>query len=664
MAAKLRVVKYVGPFLPVLGFFLVLLVILSLSRLSLLVWKWDRVAAVHGLWTVLGFGVRMDTMLLSIAIALPTLISLLLPSRDKVRRIWQPIQSLWLTACASLIVFMELATPSFVDRFGVRPNRLFFEHFNHPWEIFLTIWADYKAQLMLAAALIAFTIWAVWNMSQKLGNASQAWTVRQRLLAAPIVLFVLFIGVRSDLFHRAPSMSTVAFCNDSLINTLGVSSAYSLGYTMYGLRDESELVHNYGKMPDDEVIHRIRKGMGLPESAFTNPDIPPLHLQVPRHKRKRPLNLVIILEESLGAEYVQSLGGLPLTPELERLSQKGLWFSQLYATGTRSVRGIEAVVTGFPPTPVRSILRLNLSQSGFFSLAGLLKRQGYTTQFIYGGDSQFDNMKGFFLGNGFDRVIDEKDFREHIFRGAWGVSDEDIFDRTHRELLAHGDRPFFTMVFTVSNHPPFEFPDGRIDLIGKRKNTIKNAVRYADYALGRFFDRARNAPYWENTVFLVVADHEDKVPGEDLVPIKYFHIPALIIGSDITAGVYDKVASQMDLPPTLLSIMGIESSHPMQGHDLLQPPNDRPGRAVMQFDNNQAYMVGDQVVIHIPNKPASQYVFRNGKLKPTSRQHELIRDALAQALWPINAYRERQYRLDEGTITRWKASYKNQKSEY
>ncbi len=116
-----------------------------------------------------------------------------------------------------------------------------------------------------------------------------------------------------------------------------------------GLRDdESELVHNYGKMPDDEVIHRIRKGMGLPESAFTNPDIPTLHLQVPRHKRKRPLNLVIILEESLGAEYVQSLGGLPLTPELERLSQKGLWFSQLYATGTRSVRGIEAVVTGFP----------------------------------------------------------------------------------------------------------------------------------------------------------------------------------------------------------------------------------------------------------------------------------------------------------------------------
>lgn len=654
MSAKLRAVKYVGPFLPVLGFLLVSLVFLSLTRLGFVIWKWDRVTAAQGLLTVLGIGVRMDIMLLFMVISLPTVISLLLSSNEKVYRIWLPIQSLWLTGCAALIVFMELATPSFIDRFGVRPNRLFFEYFSHPWEILLTIWADYKAQLLIALTVIAFTIWAVWNMSQKLCQASQVWSVRQKLLASPLILILLFLGVRTDFFHRAPNMSTVAFCNDPLVNTLSVSSTYSLGYAIYGLRDESELVHKYGNMPHDEVIMRIRKGMGLPESAFTNPSIPTLHRQVPRYKRERPLNLVIILEESLGAEYVESLGGLSLTLELERLSQKGLWFSRLYATGTRSVRGIEAVVTGFPPTPARSILRLNLSQSGFFSLASLLKRQGYSTQFIYGGDSQFDNMKGFFLGNGFDRVIDEKDFREHIFRGTWGVSDEDIFDRTHQELLAHGDKPFFIMVFTVSNHPPFEFPDGRIDLRGKRKNTIENAVRYADYALGRFFDRAQNAPYWDKTLFLVVADHEDKVPGSDLVPVKYFHIPALIIGADTKPGVYKKVASQMDLPPTLLSMMGVESSHPMQGHDLTQTPKNHPGRAVMQFDNNQAYMVDDQVVIHMPNKPATQYVFRNGKLQPVSEQPELIRDALAQALWPIYAYRERKYRLDESDMAQLK----------
>jgi phosphoglycerol transferase MdoB-like AlkP superfamily enzyme len=650
MTAKLRLIRYLGPLLPVLGFFLVSLVFLSLARLGFVAWKWDRVTAVQGLWKVLGSGVRMDVVLLSIAVALPTLISLLLPSNDKIRLIWHRIQSMWLTAYTVLIVFMELATPSFIIRFGVRPDRLFFEYLDHPREIFLTIWATYKGPLIHAMAVIAFTVWAVWNMSQKLGRASQTWTVRRRLLTGPLILIVLFLGARSSFDHRPANMSTVAFCSDPLVNTLSVSSTYSLGYAIFGLCGEMDLVFEYGKMANDEVIRRVREGMGLPESAFTNPTIPTLHRQVPKHKRERPLNLVIILEESLGFEYVQSLGGLPLTPELERLSQKGLWFSRLYATGTRSIRGVEAVVTGFPPTPARSVLKLNLAQHGFFSLASLLKREGYATQFIYGGDSRFDNMRGFCLGNGFDRMIDEKDFGKHVFHGTWGVSDEDVFNRTHQELLAHGDKPFFTMIFTVSNHPPFEFPDGRIDLHGKPKNTLDNAVRYADYALGKFLDQARKAPYWDRTVFLVVADHIDGTTRDKIALVKKFHIPALIIGADVRPGRYDKVASQIDLPPTLLSIMGIESSHPMPGHDLSQTPEHYPGRAIMHT-NIQVYIFGDQVVVHAPDKPPIQYVFRNGKLEPTQEQPELIRDALAQALWPIIAYRERQYRLDEGRLT-------------
>jgi phosphoglycerol transferase MdoB-like AlkP superfamily enzyme len=649
MIAKLRFVRCLGPLLPVLGFFLVLLVFLSLARLGFVAWKWDQVTAVQGLWKVLGSGVRMDVVLLSIALALPTLISLLLPPNDKIRRIWHRIQSMWLTAYAALFIFMELATPSFINQFGVRPDRLFFEYLDHPREIFLTIWAVYKGPLILAMAVIALIIWAVWNMSQKLGRASQAWTVRRRLLAAPLILIILFVGARSSFGHRSATLNSVAFCGDPLVNTLSVSSTYSISYAIFGLRGETDLVYEYGKMANDEIIRRMHKGMGLPESAFTDPNIPTLHRQVPKYKRERPLNLVIILEESLGFEYVQSLGGLSLTPELERLSLKGLWFSRLYATGTRSIRGVEAVVTGFPPTPARSILKLNLAQHGFFSLASLLKREGYATQFIYGGDSRFDNMRGFCLGNGFDRMIDEKDFGEYAFHGTWGVSDEDVFNRTHHELLAHGDKPFFTMIFTVSNHPPFEFPDGRIDLHGKPKNTLDNAVRYADYALGKFLDQAREAPYWDRTVFLIVADHIDGTTSDKIALVKKFHIPALIIGADVKPGLYDKVASQIDLPPTLLSIMGIESSHPMPGHDLLQMPDNYPGRAIMHT-NIQVYMVGDQVVIHAPQKPAMQYVFRNGKLEPTHEQPELIRDALAHALWPINAYRERQYRLDEGRL--------------
>ena len=259
-------------------------------------------------------------------------------------------------------------------------------------------------------------------MSEKLGRASQTWTARRRLLACPLILIILFLGARSSFDHRPANMSTVAFCGDPLVNSLSVSSTYSLGYAIYGLRDESDLVHGYGKMANDEIIRRVHKGMGLPDSAFTNPNIPTLHRQIPKHKRERPLNLVIILEESLGAAYVQSLGGLPLTPELEKLSQKGLWFSRLYATGTRSIRGVEAVVTGFPPTPARSILKLNLAQHGFFSLASLLKREGYATQFIYGGDSKFDNMRGFLPGKWFRSNDRRKMTLENTFFVAPGGS--------------------------------------------------------------------------------------------------------------------------------------------------------------------------------------------------------------------------------------------------
>jgi phosphoglycerol transferase MdoB-like AlkP superfamily enzyme len=535
-----------------------------------------------------------------------------------------------------------------VAQYDSRPNRLFFEYLDHPREVFSTLLASYKLPLFLAAVLVALAAWGAWKGTRLLARSAQPWGWKKRLAVFPVVLLLLFAGARSSFGHRPANLSTAAFSNDSLVNQLGVSSTFSLGYAVYRMKDESDSVRFYGKMPRDEVVRRIRAAMEIPESSFTNSEIPTLHRQIPLKHRSRPLNLVVILEESLGADYVASLGGLPLTPELERLSHKGLWFSRLYATGTRSVRGIEAVVTGFPPTPSRSVVKLGLAQQGFFTLGRLLKTQGYETAFIYGGDSQFDNMRGFLLGNGFDKVIDEKDFTHWTFHGTWGVCDEDIFSRTHQELLAHGAKPFFTLVFTVSNHPPFEFPDGRIALHERPKNSLTHAVQYADYALGKFFERACKSPYWDNTLFLVVADHEDRVYGDELVPVGKFHIPGLILGADVKPTHYDKVASQMDLPTTLLSLMGIESVHPMQGHDLLQVPAEDPGRAVMQFGSNQAYMVGQKVVIHTPGKRALQFFFRNGKLAPAEAQPELVKDALAQAIWPTIAYREKRYRLGEG----------------
>src|SRR5690606_26669033 len=166
--------------------------------------------------------------------------------------------------------------------------------------------------------------------------------------------------------------------------------------------------------------------------------------------------------ESLGAKYTGHLGGLDLTPNLDALSRQAWTFTRAYATGTRSVRGLEALVAGFPPSLSDAVLRLPDAQAGFFTLAQLLRTQGYRSRFIYGGEAHFDNMKGFFLGNGFDELYDRKSFHQPAFVGTWGVSDEDMFDKLHELLSRPGDAPTLTLTFSVSNHSPWEYPVGRI----------------------------------------------------------------------------------------------------------------------------------------------------------------------------------------------------------
>jgi phosphoglycerol transferase MdoB-like AlkP superfamily enzyme len=304
------------------------------------------------------------------------------------------------------------------------------------------------------------------------------------------------------------------------------------------------------------------------------------------------------------------------------------------------------VAAGFPPTPAQAVLKLGKAQENFYTLARTLAARGYATDFIYGGEGHFDNMAGFFLRNGFQRFIDQHDYERPVFRGSWGVSDEDLFERAHQEFLAHGDKPFFALVFSSSFHSPFEFPDGRIELYEEPKGTPHNAVKYADYALGAFFRKARQAPYWDNTLFLVVADHDARVFGASLVPIERVHVPGLILGKSIAPRRHAKPASQIDLAPTLLSLMGIESEHPMIGHDLTRLPAEFPGRAVMQYENNHAYLRGAQVVIHEPHKPPRHFRNEGGRLQPAEApDRELEREALAHALWPSLAYRQMSYRL-------------------
>ncbi|VAW62461.1 Phosphatidylglycerol--membrane-oligosaccharide glycerophosphotransferase, partial [hydrothermal vent metagenome] len=516
-------------FRPYVIFILSSLFILSLSRASLIAWKIDRIAEWQGIIYILIQGIRFDIILMGIVLAIPAILTPLASVYNPFSRVWFKLINLYLVLIFSAILFIELSSPSFINQYDLRPDYLYVEYLKYPREVFSTLWSAYKPQLIASVIITLAASYRLFRVLDKIDSTRTETSLLKAVFLTPVILVICIAAIRSTLDHRPVNPSTVAFSSDPLINMLPLSSGYSVLYAIYESQNEDSNEHLYGEMPWQKAVDIVKHGMRTDLNAFTSNDVPTLHYQKAYIQRERPLNLVIILEESLGAEYVGALGGRQITPELDKLSKQGIWFENMYATGTRSVRGIEAVITGFTPTPSRSVVKLGKSQTGFFTIAQLLARQNYKTSFIYGGESHFDNMKRFFANNGFEKIVDENDYENPIFYGSWGVSDEDLFNRAHKEFEQYNDnQPFFSLVFTSSNHPPFDYPEGRIQIDGAEKQTINNAVKYADYALGEYIEKARKSDYWENTLFLIIADHSDKVYGTDPVPVQHFHIPALI----------------------------------------------------------------------------------------------------------------------------------------
>lgn len=465
-----------------------------------------------------------------------------------------------------------------------------------------------------------------------------------------MVAFLVFFGARSSLTSKRPiNASDAIFSTDHLTNSLGLNSSYTVLFALYSMKNEKNAEKMYGKMDYKEAISRVKKYMEVQPEDFTNKDIPLLHIQKPDTILERPYNIVIILEESLGAEYVGALGGLPLTPEFDKLSKEGTLFTNLYSTGTRSVRGIEAVVTGFLPSPSESVVKLNNSQRNFYSIASLLKQKGYDTSFIYGGKANFDNMGAFFNGNGFDKIIQEDDFdaKKSAFHGTWGWSDEDLMAKANNYYKTLGKKPFVSLVFSSSNHEPFEYPEGRIKPYNNPKNTVNNAMKYADYSIGQFFKKVQKESYYKNTIFLIIADHNTRTYGNHLVPIHKFHIPALLIGPGISKGErYTKLCSQLDIQPTMLSKIGMAFETPMPGRNLFNLPPSVPGRAIMQFNDVNAFRVENEVVIMQPHKePLQFHIEKDTIFTPKKLNKELSKDALAHIIAAFYMYNEKKYRL-------------------
>lgn len=635
-----------GPFAPAIAFAGFFFLLFTINRLLLTLIYASEVSTVEGALWLFPVGVRMDSMILSAILLAPILLLLLMPPFGL--RLWRMMTAGLFAWFGIMLIYFEATTYTFLSVYNARPNHLFVEYMAHPGTVLDIVLTNYKWQFLFGLLLMAAGGWWIARLTYRLMCSATPWPYWKRLLVTPVAILLLALGMRSSFSDSPANLGTAAISDDNLVNELALNSSYAVAYATYNLMSQQQnLTAKYGKLPEAEIVRRVRQQTGLPLDAFENPAIPLAHEQAPSVASTQPRNLVIILSESLSAEFIGSLGGLPLSPEFDALSQQGLYFDNLYATGKRTNRGLESVVTGALPIPLTSAVKLRLAQADFFTLPALLKTHDYQTSFLYGGDAKFDNMRRFLSYNGVDTFIEGDDIADARFRNHWGVSDGDLFHRANtlfREQAATG-RPFSSILLTLSNHEPFDYPQGGFELYEQPPFTQNNVAKYADHALGEFFELARKEDYFDNTVFLIVADHGVEIRARGLIPAAKYHVPALILGPDIAPQRIHTLASQVDLPPTVLGLLGITTRHPMPGRNLLTLPADMPGRAIYHLGSTYAYQVDDQVVLLRPDHPHQQYQLQEGKLTPTLLDPELEKDALAHLLLPDLLHRQQTYRL-------------------
>jgi len=331
--------------------------------------------------------------------------------------------------------------------------------------------------------------------------------------------------------------------------------------------------------PPDEAVRRSRKVLAE-QGQFTNDSVNPLLRSVTNGKRAGPLNIVLVVMESFTARLTGCLGGSPaLSPQLDKLANEGVLFERCYATGERTIQGLEAAVCSFPPLPGAGVIKRPQARHGFANLASVLKERAYSTLFLYGGQGIFDHMRAFFVANGFDTFVEEKDFSDPGFKSPWGVSDEDLFhraDQEFRQLHTQG-KPFFATLLTVSLHSPWQYPEGRITPLspdmavppGYELAELNNFL-YADYCIGKFIRDARQSTYFENTLFVFVGDHGVHLRGRDLIPVDEYRVPALFLApAHLEPRRIQTLTSQIDLPPTIMGIAGGAYRSAFFGRDIL-----------------------------------------------------------------------------------------------
>ena len=489
-----------------------------------------------------------------------------------------------------LIIFNAVSEYFFYNEFGVRYNFIAVDYLIYTTEVIGNIMESYPI-IPLFTAIFVVTGLATWWIYKKtkdsllqLPNLVQKFT----LLGVFAVLLAISLSFAEKINLKKGNIFQQEIAANGMVKFYEAFSNNTLDFfTFYPTVDQKT----------------AEKNTLLPLGTTT------LNRTITSEKPELQKNVVLISIESLSAAYMKAYGyEESVTPFLDQLAQKSLFFTNLYATGNRTVRGLEALTLCIPPTAGESVIKREKENKNKFTTGSVFKSKGYSVKYLYGGYSYFDNMKDFYAGNGYE-IVDRDNFtpEEITFANVWGVCDEDMAKKAISEMNKDykAGKPFFHHWMTVSNHRPFTYPEGKIDIPADSKSR-KGGVKYTDYSIMKFFEMAQKQPWFKNTVFVIVADHCSSSAGKTELPMDKYRIPAMIYSPEFVAPQkFSQVTSQIDVMPTVLGLLNFKYQSKFLGQDVFSK-NFVP-RAYIATYQDLGFIKDNYLTVISPTKNIKQY---------------------------------------------------------
>ena len=489
-----------------------------------------------------------------------------------------------------LIIFNAVSEYFFYNEFGVRYNFIAVDYLIYTTEVIGNIMESYPI-IPLFTAIFVVTGLATWWIYKKtkdsllqLPNLVQKLT----LLGVFAVLLGISLSFADKINLKKGNIFQQEIAANGMVKFYEAFSNNTLDFfTFYPTVDQKT----------------AEKNTLLPLGTTT------LSRPITSDKPELQKNVVLISIESLSAAYMKAYGyEESVTPFLDQLAQKSLFFTNLYATGNRTVRGLEALTLCIPPTAGESVIKREKENKNKFTTGSVFKSKGYSVKYLYGGYSYFDNMKDFYGGNGYE-IVDRDNFtpEEITFANVWGVCDEDMAKKAISEMNKDykAGKPFFHHWMTVSNHRPFTYPEGKIDIPADSKSR-KGGVKYTDYSIMKFFEMAQKQPWFKNTVFVIVADHFSSSAGKTELPMDKYRIPAMIYAPEFVAPQkFSQVTSQIDVMPTVLGLLNFKYQSKFLGQDVFSK-NFVP-RAYIATYQDLGFIKDNYLTVISPTKNIKQY---------------------------------------------------------